>query len=98
MKEFIKNRIVISFSIIASQQIRKSYKDLPVVFVTIRRIDPAGVEGRAALRHVSIAQIRKGSAADAHAASAQHLAVAQVTGSDVYVGVVVMTTDMMMRR
>lgn len=68
------------------------------MLVTIGRVDPAGIEGRAAFRHVSVAQIRKGSAANAHAASAQHLAIAQVTGSDVNIGVVVVTTDMMMRR
>jgi len=66
--------------------------------VSVGRVDPARVQGCATLGHVSVTQIGQSSAADAHAASSQYLAIAQVTGGDVHVGVVVMTANVMMRR
>lgn len=80
------------------KKVKKNDKDLPIVLMTIGRIESACIKRRATLGHVSVAQIRQGSAANVHATATQHLAVTQITGSDVYVSVVVVTTDMMMRR
>lgn len=75
--------------------LRSYLHNLPLVIMTVRRIDSTRVQRSTALGHVTIAQVGQGPATDGHA-TAKNLPVAQITGGDVDVRVIV--TDMMMRR